>query len=187
MRMNKKQKLTAANILNEYNQKQLSTIFWQYGELSNGGILANKIVAFRKIKQIITSNDLKESISGLIDKRNEDKYLAKVFQALRIETNSELDALKELLNQSLEVLKKTGRLVIISYHSLEDRLVKNFMRAGNFYGEVEKDFYGNTNNPFNLITRKPIIPNEEEIKVNKRARSAKLRIAEKNTNGEKRI
>lgn len=179
MRMNTNQKLTAASLLNEESQQQLSVIFRQYGELNNGGLLANKIVAFRTKKQILSGNDLKESISGLIDKRNEEKFLAKVFQALRIETNNELDALKEMLIQSLEVLKKTGRLVVISYHSLEDRLVKNFMRSGNFDGEVEKDFYGNTNTPFDLISRKPIVPDENEIKINKRARSAKLRIAEK--------
>lgn len=179
MRMNRNQKQTAASILNEYTVQQLSAMFRQYGELSNSNLLANKIAAFRKGKQIITSSDLKESISGLIDKRNEDKYLAKVFQALRIETNSELDALKEFLMQSLAVLKKSGRLVVISYHSLEDRLVKNFMRAGNFEGIAEKDFYGNTNAPFDLICRKPIIPDDNEILKNKRARSAKLRIAEK--------
>jgi len=179
MRMNRNQKQTAAGILNEYTVQQLSVMFRQYGELSNSNLLANKIAAYRKGKQIITSSDLKESISGLIDKRNEDKYLAKVFQALRIETNNELDALKEFLMQSLAVLKKSGRLVVISYHSLEDRLVKNFMRAGNFEGIVEKDFYGNTNAPFELICRKPIIPEESEILKNKRARSAKLRIAQK--------
>ena len=180
MRMNKKQTRTAGNILNEYNQEQLSQMFRQYGELANSWLLAGKIIAFRKGKPIVTSNDLKEAISGLIDKRNEDKYLAKVFQALRIETNNELVALKEFLLQSLVVLGKSGRLVVISYHSLEDRLVKNFMRSGNFDGLLEKDFYGNTNAPFTLINRKPIVPDEKEIKENKRARSAKLRIAEKN-------
>jgi len=180
MRMNKKQTRTAGHILSEYNQEQLSQMFRQYGDLTNSGLLAGKIIAFRKGKPIVTSNDLKEAISGLIDKRNEDKYLAKVFQALRIETNNELVALKEFLLQSLVVLGKSGRLVVISYHSLEDRLVKNFMRSGNFDGLLEKDFYGNTNAPFTLITRKPIVPDEEEIKENKRARSAKLRIAEKN-------
>jgi len=180
MRMNKKQQRTAGNILNEYSQEQLSLIFRQYGDLTNSGLLANKIISFRKGKPIVTSNDLKESISGLIDKRNEDKFLAKVFQALRIETNNELGALKELLMQSLMVLGKSGRLVVISYHSLEDRLVKNFMRSGNFDGILEQDFYGNTNAPFTLISRKPITPDDKEIKENKRVRSAKLRIAEKN-------
>ncbi len=180
MRMNQNQTRTAGTILNEYNQEQLSLMFRQYGELTNSGLLANKIITFRKGKPIVTSNHLKEAISGLIDKRNEDKYLAKVFQALRIETNNELGALKEFLLQSLVVLKKSGRLVVISYHSLEDRLVKNFMRSGNFEGLLEKDFYGNTNAPFTLINRKPIVPDEKEINENKRARSAKLRIAEKN-------
>lgn len=179
MRMNKSQKLTAAGIINEYTRQQLTLMFKQYGELSNSGLLANKIIDYRIGKQIITSDDLKAAIAGLIDQRHEDKYLAKVFQALRIETNNELGALKELLMQSLVVLKKTGRLVVISYHSLEDRLVKNFMRAGNFEGIPDKDFYGNTNTPFDLISRKAIIPDDKEILKNKRARSAKLRIAEK--------
>jgi len=179
MRMNQNQQKSAADILNEYTPAQLTNIFRQYGELSNSGQLANRIVAFRKEKKIITSEDLKSAISGLIEKRNEDKYLAKLFQALRIETNSELDALKEFLMQSLVVLKKSGRLVVISYHSLEDRLVKNFMKTGNFDGILEKDLFGNTNTPFELISRKAIIPDEKEISQNKRARSAKLRIAEK--------
>lgn len=179
MRMNKDQKLTAASILNEYDQKQLSAVFWNYGDLNNGGRLAKNIVDYRKEKQILTGNELKEAVAGLIDKRNEEKFLAKMYQALRIETNSELESLKELLSQSLEVLRAKGRLVVISYHSLEDRLVKNFMKSGNFEGEVEKDFYGNVNTPFDLITRKPLIPDEDEILKNKRARSAKLRVAEK--------
>ena len=179
MRMNQNQKLSAADILNEYSTGQLMEIFRQYGELSNSSQLANKIAAFRKQKKIITSYDLRSAISGLIEKRHEDKYLAKVFQALRIETNSELDALKEFLMQSLGVLKKSGRLVVISYHSLEDRLVKNFMKAGNFDGIIESDLFGNTNTPFELISRKAITPDEKEISQNKRARSAKLRIAEK--------
>ena len=179
MRMNKDQKLTAASILNEYDQKQLSAVFWNYGDLSNGGRLAKNIVDYRKEKQILTGNELKEAVAGLIDKRNEEKFLAKMYQALRIETNSELESLKEMLNQSMEVLRVKGRLVVISYHSLEDRLVKNFMKSGNFAGEVEKDFYGNVNVPFDLVTRKPVIPDEDEILKNKRARSAKLRIAAK--------
>jgi len=179
MRMNQNQKLSAADILNEYSTGQLMEIFRQYGELSNSSQLANKIAAFRKQKKIITSYDLRSAISGLIEKRHEDKYLAKVFQALRIETNSELDALKEFLMQSLVVLKKSGRLVVISYHSLEDRLVKNFMKAGNFDGIIESDLFGNTDTPFELISRKAITPDEKEISQNKRARSAKLRIAEK--------
>lgn len=179
MRMNKKQNFSAAVILNEYKAQQLAAIFRQYGELANAALLANKIVAYREQKQILTTADLKEAVSSLIDRRNEEKFLARVFQALRIETNSELDALKEFLMQSLMVLKVSGRLVVISYHSLEDRLVKNFMRAGNFDGDIEKDFFGNVSTPFELINRKPITPGEKEILENKRARSAKLRIAEK--------
>lgn len=179
MRMNQNQQQSAADVLNEYSTGQLTAIFRQYGELSNSSQLANKIAAFRKQQKIITSDDLKLAISGLIEKRHEDKYLAKVFQALRIETNNELEALKELLMQSLVVLKKSGRLVVISYHSLEDRLVKNFMKAGNFGGILESDLFGNTTSPFELISRKAIMPDEKEILQNKRARSAKLRIAEK--------
>lgn len=179
MRMNRKQKWTAADILNEYPKQQLSAVFRNYGELANSGSISGRIVAYRKNRKIETGSDLKEAITGLIDRRNEEKYLAKVFQALRIETNDELGALKEFLLQSLKVLKKSGRLVVISYHSLEDRLVKNFMRAGNFDGVPEKDFYGNIKAPFVLINRKPIVPGDEEIMENRRARSAKLRIAEK--------
>ncbi|HOY31536.1 MAG TPA: 16S rRNA (cytosine(1402)-N(4))-methyltransferase RsmH [Bacteroidales bacterium] len=179
MRMNRNQKPTAAQILNDYSRQQLSDVFRQYGELSNSSLLADKIIGYRKSKKIISGSDLKEAIAGLIDRRNEDKFLAKVFQALRIETNDELGALKDFLVQSLMVLKKSGRLVVISYHSLEDRMVKNFMRAGNFEGIPEKDFFGNTNVPFELITRKPVTPDDKEISENSRVRSAKMRIAEK--------
>lgn len=180
MRMSQKQELSARRIVNEYNQQQLSEVFWHFGEISNGGQLAGGIINYRKDKEIKTTNDLKEAISRQIDKRNEIKYLAKVFQALRIEANMELDVLKDFLKQGLEVLKPKGRLVVISYHSLEDRLVKNFFKSGNFEGEIEKDFFGNSNVPFTLISRKALIPEEKEINENSRARSAKLRIAEKN-------
>ena len=179
MRMDMKQEISAATIVNEYQQQKLSEVFWNYGELNEGARLAQRIIEYRKTKTINTTADLKESISRHIDKRNEAKFLAKVFQALRIEANQELEALKVMLSQSLEVLKSGGRLVVISYHSLEDRIVKNFMKSGNFEGEVQKDLYGNTNVPFALIVKKPIIPNEKEILENSRARSAKLRIAEK--------
>ncbi len=179
MRMNQNQELSAQKIVNEYNQQQLSEIFWHYGEINNGAQLASGIIKYRSTKEITTTVDLKEAISKQIDKKNEIKYLAKVFQALRIEANMELDVLKEFLTQALEVLKPQGRMVVISYHSLEDRLVKNFFKSGNFNGDIEKDFFGNMKVPFTLISKKPLIPEESEINENNRARSAKLRIAEK--------
>ena len=150
-----------------------------YGEVDNAGRLANVIFHAKKEKQINTVNDLKAAIEKCVKRGRENQYYAQVFQALRIEVNKELDALQELLLQSLEVLKPGGRLVVISYHSLEDRLVKNIMRSGKFEGEVEKDFYGNKITPFKQITRKPIVPSDSENEENSRARSAKLRIAEK--------
>jgi 16S rRNA (cytosine1402-N4)-methyltransferase len=180
MRMNQKQELSARRIVNEYNQQQLSQVFWYYGELNNGGQLATGIINFRKEKEIKTTGDLKVAIARQIDKKNEMKYLAKVFQALRIEANLEIEVLKDFLKQGLEVLKPKGRMVIISYHSLEDRMVKNFFKSGNFKGSIEKDLYGNMNVPFSLVNKKALLPIESEITYNSRARSAKLRIAEKN-------
>jgi 16S rRNA (cytosine1402-N4)-methyltransferase len=179
MRMDKGLKLTAADILNTYDDSELKTIFKLYGELDNATQLANAIVRSRKEKKIETVNDLKLIIGKCVNKKKENKYLAQLFQSLRIEVNKELEALKELLLQSLEVLKPGGRLVVMSYHSLEDRMVKNMMRSGKLDGELEKDFYGNSLSPFVQITRKPLVPTEEEIVQNSRARSAKLRIAEK--------
>jgi 16S rRNA (cytosine1402-N4)-methyltransferase len=179
MRMNQKQELSARRIVNEYDQQRLSEIFWHYGEINNGRQLAGEIINFRKDREIQTTSDLKEAIARHIDKKNEIKYLAKVFQALRIEANMELEVLKEFLKQALDILRPKGRLVVISYHSLEDRLVKNFFKSGNFEGVIEKDFFGNMDVPFNLIIKKPLIPEETEINENSRARSAKLRIAEK--------
>jgi 16S rRNA (cytosine1402-N4)-methyltransferase len=150
-----------------------------YGEVDNAGKLAYVIFHARKERQIETVNDLKITIDKCVRRGKENQYYAQVFQALRIEVNKELDVLKDLLIQSLDVLKPGGRLVVISYHSLEDRLVKNFTRTGKFEGELEKDFFGNPITPFTQITRKPIMPGEEEVKENSRARSAKLRIVEK--------
>lgn len=172
MRMNQKQELSAHRIVNEYDQQRLSQVFWHYGEINNGGQLAGGIINYRKSKEIKTTSDLKETIARQIDKKNEMKYLAKVFQALRIEANMEMEVLKEFLHQGLEVLKPKGRMVVISYHSLEDRLVKNFFKSGNFEGEIEQDFYGNRNVPFSLVTKKALIPKETEIIENSRARSA---------------
>lgn len=179
MRMDQNSSQTAADVLNEYSEEELKRIFKLYGEVDNAGYLASIIFHNRKGKHIETVDDLKTMITKCVKKGRENQYYAQVFQALRIEVNKELDVLQELLTQSLEVLKPGGRLVIISYHSLEDRLVKNIMRSGKFEGEVEKDFYGNQLTPFKLITKKPIVPTAEENELNSRARSAKLRIAEK--------
>jgi len=179
MRMDQNGKQTAANVLNEYSEEDLKRIFKLYGEVDNAGKLAYTIVHVRKEKTIETIAGLKIAIDKCVRRGKENQYYAKVFQALRIEVNKELDVLQELLVQSLEVLKEGGRLVVISYHSLEDRLVKNFTRTGKFEGELEKDFFGNPLSPFSNITRKPIMPTEQEVQSNNRARSAKLRIAEK--------
>jgi len=179
MRMDQNAKQTAAEVLNTYSEEDLKRIFRLYGEVENAGYLASIIFHNRKDKQIVTVNDLKTMIVKCVKRGRENQYYAQVFQALRIEVNKELDVLQDLLMQSLEVLKPGGRLVVISYHSLEDRLVKNIMRSGKFEGDVEKDFYGNPLTPFMQITRKPIVPSEKENEENSRARSAKLRIAEK--------
>lgn len=179
MRMNADQEITAATIVNEYTEQQLVKMFSEYGEIRNSKTLAAKIVESRKQKSINTTAELIAAIeSCIIGFRH--KYLAQVFQSIRIEVNDELGALKDLLTQSLEVLKPGGRVAIISYHSLEDRLVKNFFKSGSFEGVVEKDFYGNISTPFTLITKKSIEPSEGEIKMNPRSRSARLRVAMKN-------
>jgi len=180
MRMDQGSSLTAKQIVNTYTEEQLHRIFGIYGEIKNAKTLSQTLVTQRLNKPIDTVDELKKAISKLIPKGKENKYLAQVFQALRIEVNQELEALKEFLEQTVDVLKKEGRLVVMSYHSLEDRLVKNFIGKGKFQGEVEKDFFGNPIKPLESITRKAIVASEEEIKLNNRARSAKLRIAEKN-------
>jgi 16S rRNA (cytosine1402-N4)-methyltransferase len=179
MRMDQSGKSTAADVLNNYTEEELKRIFKLYGEVENAGKLAYVISHARKEKPLQTVEDLKRVVEPCVKRGRGNQYHAQVFQALRIEVNKELEVLQELLLQSMEILKPGGRLVVISYHSLEDRLVKNIMKSGNFEGEVEKDFYGNKLSPFEMITRKPIIPSEEEIERNNRARSAKLRIAEK--------
>jgi len=178
MRMNKTAGITGADIVNNYDEQQLFQVFKLYGELKNAKVLAKTIVKERNNKKIESTDDLIRILERFAKKGKRNQFLAQLFQALRIEVNDELNALKELLQQSVDVLKTGGRLVIISYHSLEDRLVKNFMKAGNFEGDIEKDFYGNKLVPFKIIN-KLIVPTEEEIKNNNRARSAKLRIAEK--------
>ena len=179
MRMNQSEGLTAADVLNEYDQDELEKIFRNYGEVENASQLTKQIKEAQKTKKIETTTELKKIIQKCVRKDKENKYLAKVFQALRIEVNDELNVLKEMLQQSLEILNEGGRLVVISYHSLEDRIVKNFIKTGNFKGILQKDFYGNPIMPFKIITKKPIEPSEKEILQNSRARSAKLRIAEK--------
>jgi 16S rRNA (cytosine1402-N4)-methyltransferase len=179
MRMNRDSKTTAADVVNDYPEEQLIKIFREYGEVDNAYRLTKQIVAARQYQPIKTIDQFKSVISDCVSKKNEAKYLAKVFQALRIETNGELDVLKDFLVQSAELLKPGGRLVVITYHSLEDRLVKNFIKAGNFEGKQDKDFYGNVSSVLKAVNRKIIIPNDEEIARNPRARSAKLRIAEK--------
>jgi len=179
LRMDQKNGEMAKDIINTYAVEQLKQIFSEYGELKNAYKIASAIDIKRKNEAINTIYQLKASIQHLAQRGKENKFFAQVFQALRIEVNDELKALKEMMLQTNEVLKSGGRLVIISYHSLEDRLVKNFMRSGNFEGVYEKDFYGNIIAPFKVISKKPIIPTIKEIENNNRSRSAKLRIAEK--------
>jgi 16S rRNA (cytosine1402-N4)-methyltransferase len=179
MRMNQGGKLTAANVVNEYSEEDLIRIFKEYGEIKNARSVVAEIIGRRASGKIKTTQELIEVVEGCVPGKLRNKYLAQVFQALRIEVNDELGALKDMLEQSYEVLKPGGRLSVITYHSLEDRLVKNFIKKGKFEGELEKDFYGNPIVKFKEINRKPILPSEEEIKINNRARSAKLRIAQK--------
>jgi 16S rRNA (cytosine1402-N4)-methyltransferase len=179
MRMNQASTLTAKEVVNTYSEADLHRIFGIYGEIKNAKSLARTIVTARLNGSLNTVADLKNAINSLIPKGKENKYLAQVFQALRIEVNQELEALKDFLIQSADVLVSGGRLVVMSYHSLEDRLVKNFIAKGKFSGEVEKDFYGNDQKPFDAVSRGAITASEEEIKNNNRARSAKLRIAVK--------
>lgn len=179
MRMNQQAPKNAARIVNDYTDEELISIFRLYGEIKNAPRLVSEIVKQRNSEKIKTTTQLKEVAAKCAPRATENKYLAQVFQALRIEVNDEMDALKEFFLASLEVLKPGGRLVVITYHSLEDRLCKNFMKTGNFEGKVEKDFYGNMNSPFRLINRKIIIPGKQEMENNSRSRSAKLRIAEK--------
>ncbi|MES2278042.1 MAG: 16S rRNA (cytosine(1402)-N(4))-methyltransferase RsmH [Bacteroidota bacterium] len=179
MRMNQASDLSAKEVVNTYAEADLHRIFGMYGEIQNSKSLAKAIVIARLNAPINTVADLKNAIQNLIPRGKENKYLAQVFQALRIEVNQELEALKEFLIQSAEVLVSGGRLVVMSYHSLEDRLVKNFIAKGKFSGEVVKDLYGNDQKPLDAVSRGAIVANEEEIQLNNRARSAKLRIAVK--------
>lgn len=180
MRMNQESKKTAATVLNSYSEEELANVFYLYGEIRQSRKLASMIARDRKERAYVTVADLRSTLAPMINKGAKDKqFLAQVFQALRIEVNNEMDALKEMLLQALEILKVGGRISVISYHSLEDRLVKNFFKTGNFEGKQVKDFYGNLETPFKLINNKVIVPSDEEVELNPRARSAKLRIAEK--------
>ena len=179
MRMNKKGSVTAASLLKNLSEAELAKLFYDYGELINSRRVAKEIVAARALKPLTTVNDMISAIGKLAPFKQEHKFYARVFQALRIAVNQEMECLREMLEQALSVLRKDGRLVVITYHSLEDRMVKNFMRTGNFDGIENKDFYGNLITPFRLINKKGIVPDESEIEDNKRARSARLRIAEK--------
>jgi 16S rRNA (cytosine1402-N4)-methyltransferase len=180
MRMDKNRSVTAATILNDYTEADLHKVFGMYGEIKNARTAARLIAQYRVGRKFGRTEELKEALRTIAPKGKENKYFAQVFQALRIEVNEEMKALEDFLHQCGEVMGKGGRLVIMSYHSLEDRMVKNYMNKGKVFGEVEKDCYGNEIKPFEVISRKPIEASEEEINENSRARSAKLRVAEKN-------
>jgi 16S rRNA (cytosine1402-N4)-methyltransferase len=179
MRMNTSESVSAYEVVNEYQEEELAQVLFQYGELRNSRALSREIVKARKDSPIKTSFQLKEVLKRFLPKPKEHKILAQIFQAIRIEVNQEMQVLKEFLLQTPDLLNKAGRLSVISYHSLEDRLVKRFIQSGLFEGEAEKDFYGNVSVPFKKVG-KLILPSAEEIKKNNRARSAKLRLAEKN-------
>ncbi|MGL4292245.1 MAG: 16S rRNA (cytosine(1402)-N(4))-methyltransferase RsmH [Bacteroidales bacterium] len=179
MRMNKRASLTAAQILNTYDEEPLADVFYLYGEMKSSRRIAGAIVRARENKKFDRISDFLEVIKPYINKKQEKKELAQVFQALRIEVNGEMQALRQMLTQALKELKPGGRLVVLTYHSLEDRLVKNFLKTGNFEGKAEKDFFGRVETPFRLINNKVIIASDEEVERNPRSRSAKLRIAEK--------
>lgn len=179
LRMDKSSEITGAHIINNYDESRLIHIFSFYGEIKNARTLVSKIVQARKLKPIETTFDLTNSIKDIIPGKQSNKYLALVFQALRLEANDEIGSLEQFLLQCQQALKPGGRLVVISYHSLEDRLVKNIMKTGNLHGDEIKDFYGKSSSPYELITRKPIEASENEVNMNNRARSAKLRIAER--------
>lgn len=176
MRMDPDGDLTAADILNDYKEADLHRIFGMYGEVTNARTLAQTVAAARRSRPLHTIQELKEAIKSVVARGKENKYLAQVFQALRIEVNQELTALQDMLTQTAQVLRPGGRLVVLSYHSLEDRLAKNFLAKGKFFGEAEKDLFGRENKPFEALTRRPEEATPEEVIVNSRARSAKLRV-----------
>ena len=179
MRMNKRAGKTAADIINDYDEEQLADIFYLYGELKTSRRIASTLVKQRADKRIETTQDFLNAVAPLFNKEREKKDMAKLFQALRIEVNHEMDALRDMLLSAQEVLNPGGRLVVITYHSLEDRMVKNIMKTGNIEGKQQQDFFGRVQTPYNLIVNKPIVPSAEEQEENPRSRSAKLRIAER--------
>jgi len=179
MRMDTKNPVTAAKLLNELSEEELHKILGMYGELKNARTAARQLAMFRVKKAFVTTTDLKQALQSIAPRGKENKYFAQVFQALRIEVNEEMKALEDFLHQAGEVIEKGGRLVVLSYHSLEDRLVKNYINNGKVFGDVEKDFYGNKIKPFEAVNRKPVEATEEEVQENSRARSAKLRVAER--------
>ena len=179
MRMNRNSSLTARDILNTYTEERLADIFFLFGEMKNSRRVASEIVKARASRPFATTDDFLEVVSKFIKPTQEKKELAQLFQALRIEVNNEIDVLKSMLSQSLKVLKPGGRIAVLTYHSLEDRIVKNYFKTGNISGKVEKDFFGRIDTPFRLVNNKVIVPSDEEIERNPRSRSAKLRIAEK--------
>lgn len=179
MRMNTRAGKTAADVLNTYTEEALADVFYLYGEVKVARKLASMVVSARDAKPFATIEDLLDVVKPFIGRDKEKKFLAQVFQALRIEVNDEMRALREMLMATLKVLKPGGRLVVITYHSLEDRLVKNFLKSGNFEGKAEQDFFGNVQSPFRLVNNKVIVPSSDEIERNPRSRSAKLRIAER--------
>lgn len=180
MRMNPSAGKTAAEVVNEYPEAELYRIFRSYGEINNTGRLVRELLSARSNKKIKTTGDLRDIAEKCAPKNKEHKYLAQVFQAIRIEVNDEMDVLEKFLEACSDVIKPGGRLVVMSYHSLEDRLVKNYMKRGSFDGEITKDFFGNILKPFSEVIRHPITPTEKELEINTRSRSAKLRIAERN-------
>ena len=179
MRMNKRAGKTAADILNEYSEEALADVFYLYGELKNARRIAAAICAYRQQQQIKTTADLTKATERLIRTEKEKKDMARLYQALRIEVNHEMDALRDMLRSATSLLAKEGRLSVITYHSLEDRIVKNVMKAGNAEGKVDQDFFGRISSPFRTVSNKVITPTEDELQMNPRSRSAKLRIAEK--------
>lgn len=179
MRMNKNAAVDAANIVNTYDVTTLASVLSRYGELRNAMAIADAVAMAREVKPIETTDELKEAVARFLPRGSENKVLAQIFQALRIEVNEEMKVLELFLGQCADVLNPGGRLVVLSYHSLEDRLVKNFMKTGNADGNLEKDFFGNQLTPYKLMSSKPIVPSDDEIQINNRARSAKLRVAER--------
>jgi 16S rRNA (cytosine1402-N4)-methyltransferase len=179
MRMDVNSDLSAKDVINDYTELDLANIFYRYGELRNSRLIANKIVAKRKESPINTTDDLVSTISNLSTERHRNQFLARVFQSIRIEVNDEIEALKQMLLSALELLNPSGRLVVLSYHSLEDRLIKNLMKKGNLEGKVEQDFFGNVIKRLKEINTKVVVASVDEIKKNPRARSAKLRVSEK--------